>query len=145
MPRIEINKVAEVLKKNALEPKQLRQIIEELNQLTQSEAEEENPPAIKKQFVILVSDPEKNLPKKIDFAGWVIQIPEAESVVTTQDRIFRAVYDYNASKKGRLYPAKTVGEAIENIPSKFFKDQDLWLKTKIPVLVLRTDNSVPKE
>lgn len=144
MPKIEVNKVAEILKKNQLEPKLLRQIVEEMNQLTQAEAEEEKPPAQKKQFVILISDPDEKLPKH-DFAGWVLQIPETESVATTQDRIFRGVYDYNASKKGRLYPAKTVGEALENVPAKHFKEAEVWIKTKVPVLMLRTDNEIPKE
>jgi len=144
MPKIEVNKVAEILKKNQLEPKLLRQIVEEMNQLTQAEAEEEKPPAVKKQFVILISDPDEKLPKH-DFVGWILQIPETESAATTQDRIFRGVYDYNASKKGRLYPAKTVGEALENVPAKHFKDAEVWVKTKVPVLMLRTDNEIPKE
>jgi hypothetical protein len=38
-----------------------------------------------------------------------------------------------------------VGEALENIPAKQFKEADLWPKTKTPVLVLRTDNRIPKE
>jgi len=143
MPKIEVNKVAEILKKNQLEPKLLRQIVEEMNQLTQ-EAEEEKPPPLKKQFVILISDPDEKLPK-YDFSGWVLQIPENESPATTQDRIFRGVYDYNASKKGRLYPAKTVGEALENVPAKHFKEAEVWIKTKTPVLMLRTDNEIPKE
>ena len=39
----------------------------------------------------------------------------------------------------------TVGEALENVPAKQFKEADLWPKTKTPVLVLRTDNQIPKE
>lgn len=106
-------------------------------------ADEEKPPAVKKQFVILVSDPDDKFPKS-DFAGWVLQIPETESVATAQERIFRGAYDYNASKKGRLYPAKTVGEALENVPAKHFKEAEVWVKTKTPVLVLKTNNEIPK-
>lgn len=144
MPKIEVNQVAEVLKRNQLEPKLLRQIIEEMNTLTQAEADEEKAPAIKKQWVILVSDPDNQLPN-IDFVGWVLQIPEDESPATTQERIFRATYEYNASKKGRLYPAKTVGEALECIPAKHFKEAEVWVKNKTPVLMLKTDNEIPKD
>lgn len=145
MPKIEVSTVAEILKKNLLDPKILRQVIEEMNLAAQPEpGDEEKPPAMKKQFVILVSDPENRFPKN-DFVGWVLQIPENESVATTQDRIFRGAYDYNASKKGRLYPAKTVGEAIENIPAKFFKEAEVWVKSKTPVLVLKSNNQIPKE
>ena len=122
MPKIEVNKVAEILKKNHIDPAVLRRVVEELNLAVQPENEEEKPPPVKKQFVILVSDPENRLPPKTEFAGWVLQIPETESVATTQDRIFRSAYDYNASRKGRMYPAKTVGEALENVPAKHFKE-----------------------
>lgn len=140
-----MSKVAEILKKNHLDPAVLRRVIEEMNLAVQPDpGEEEKPPAVKKQSVLLVSDPAGRLPKS-DFVGWVLQIPENESPATTQERIFRGAYDYNTTKKGRLYPAKTVGEALENVPAKFFKEADLWVKTKTPVLVLKTDNEIPKE
>ena len=146
MPKIDVSKVAEILKKNQIDPAVLRRVIEEMNLVTQPEpGEEDKPPPAKKQFVILVSDPEDRLPPKTEFAGWVLQIPETESPATTQDRIFRSAYDYNATKKGRLYPAKTVGEALENVPAKHFKEADVWVKTKTPVLVLKTDNEIPRE
>lgn len=144
MPKIDVSRVAEILKKNQIEPAILRRVIEEMNIAAQPEpGEEDKPPALKKQFVILLSDPEGRFPKH-DFAGWVLQIPENESPVTTQERIFRGAYDYNATRKGRLYPAKTVGEALENIPAKHFKEAEVWVKTKTPVLVLKTDNEIPK-
>lgn len=142
--KIEIGKVAEVLKKNELEPAMLRRVLEELNLMVQPEDGEEKEPAVRKQFVILVSDPEGKFPKS-DFAGWVLQIEENESVATTQERINRAAYDYSATKKGRLYPAKTVGEVLENLPAKLLKEQGLWCKTKTPVLVITTDNEIPKD
>lgn len=145
MPKIEVNKVAEILKKNDISPAILRRIIEEMNLAVQPDpGEEDKPPAVKKQFVILVSDPDRKLPKH-DFVGWVLQIPENESVATTQERICRGSYDFNTTKKGRLLPVKTIGEAIENVPAKFFKEAELWVKTKTPVLMLKTDNEIPRE
>ncbi|PTY04746.1 hypothetical protein DB347_18760 [Opitutaceae bacterium EW11] len=145
MPKLEVNQVAEILKKNQVDPKLLRQIVEEMNLLAQAEtSDEDKPPPVKKQWVILISDPDEKLPDH-DFTGWVMQIPEDDSPATTQDRIFRAAYDFNATKKGRLHPAKTVGEAIEAVPAKNFKEVELWVKNKNPVLMLRTDNEIPKD
>lgn len=145
MPKIDVSKVAEILKKNQIDPALMRRVIEEMNLAAQPEAGDmEKPPAQKKQWAILISDPDGRLPET-DFAGWVLQLPENESVVTTQERIFKAVYEYNRSKKGKLYPAKTVGEGLENVPAKFFKETELWVKSKVPVLVLRTDNEIPRE
>ena len=145
MAKIDVNKVAEILKRNQLEPSLLRRVIEEINLAVQPDpTEAEKPPAVKRQLVFLLSDPEGRMPDN-DFVGWVLQIPESESPATTAERVFRGAYAYNASKKGRLYPARTVGEALENVSAKFFKESELWVKTKTPVLVLRTDNEIPRD
>jgi hypothetical protein len=145
MPKIEVNKVAEILKKNEISPAILRRVIEEMNLATQPEpGDGDDAPKVKKQFVVLLSDPDGKMPKH-EFVAWVLQIPDNESVATTQDRINRASYDFNASKRGRLLPVKTHGEAIENVPAKFLKEADVWVKTKTPVLVLKTNNEIPKE
>lgn len=146
MPKIEVNKVAEIIKRQPdIDPATLRAIVEEMNLLVQPEAEDEKPPALKKQYAILVSDPEGRLPKGFDFVGWILQVPESESVLTTTDRIYKAAYDFNTTKKGRLMPAKTVGEALEHIPAKHFKEAGLTVRTKCPVLVLTTTNEIPRE
>jgi hypothetical protein len=145
MAKIDVSTVAEILKKNHLDPAVLRRVIEEMNLAVQPDpGEEEKPPAVKKQFVVLLSDPEGRMPKN-DFVAWVLQIPENESPATTTERLFRGAYDFNTTKKGRLHPVKTVGEAVENVPAKHFKEAELWVKTKEPVLVVKTDNEIPKE
>jgi hypothetical protein len=144
MPKIDINKVAEILKKNQVAPALLRQIVEEMNLAAQPEAGEDAPPPMKKQYVLLVSDPEGQLPKD-DFAGWALQIPENESPATALERVHRAAYEFNTTKKGRLLPVKTIGEAIENIPAKHFKEADVWVKNKTPVLIVKTNNQLPTD
>ena len=145
MPKIDVSKVAEILKKNHIEPAMLRKVMEEMNLAVQpDDGNDEKPPAIKKQFVVLISDPDGKMPKN-DFVAWALQIPENESAATTLDRVYRSCYDFNATKKGRLMPVKTVGEAIETVPAKVFKEADIWVKTKTPVLVIKTNNEIPKE
>jgi hypothetical protein len=144
MPKIDVNKVAEILKRNHIEPAVLRRVVEEMNLAVQPDpGEGDQPPPVKKQFIILVSDPEGEMPER-DLTGWVLQIPEDESPASVPERLLKGAYDYNASKKGRLYPARTVGDAVENVPAKYFREAELWVKTKTPVLVLRTDNEIPK-
>jgi hypothetical protein len=38
-----------------------------------------------------------------------------------------------------------VGEALEGVPAKDFKEVGVWVKTKTPVLVLSTNNLIPKD
>jgi hypothetical protein len=145
MAKIEVNQVAEILKKHKIEPSLLREIVEAMNEVTQPAADEDiKPPAPKKQFVVLLSDMEGKLPKK-DLTGWVVQIPENASPYSTTDRIFKGAYDFNASKKGRMLPVKSVGEALESASAKYFKESELWVKTKLPVAVVVTDNVLPKD
>ncbi|TAG33341.1 MAG: hypothetical protein EAZ36_00850 [Verrucomicrobia bacterium] len=144
MPKIEVNQVAEILKRNEVDPALLRQIVEEMNQAVEPEVDEEKPPAVKKQFAILISDPEGQLPQA-EFTGWVLQIPEDASVTSGPERIHKAAYEFNTTKKGRMMPAKTMADAIENIPAKIFKEQQVWIKTKAPVFMTTTNNEIPSE
>ncbi len=144
MAKIEISQVAEILKKHKIEPSLLRQIVEELNTATQPSADDEAKPPVKKQFIILLSDPAGKLPRQ-DLVGWVVQIPEDASPHSTADRIFKGAYDFNASKRGRLLPVKSVGEALESASVKHFKEAELWVKTKMPVAVMVTDNVLPRD
>jgi len=141
--KIEIKIVAEAMKSEDITPAQIRAVIEKLNLLNAGD-EEEKAPSIKKQFVVIVSDPNNFIPN-VDLVAWVAQIPESESPATTLDRINRAAYDYNTTKKGRLLPVKTHGEAIEAVPAKFFKGSEVWVKTKTPVLVVKTSNEIPRD
>lgn len=117
---------------------------EALNELEagETESEGEDLPKVKQQYVIVVSDPKKTITEEL--TGWVVQIPDDESVLTVTDRIKKAAYNYNASKKGQKYPIKSIGEAVESIGNKFFKPYDLKVKTKEAVFVVVTDNVLPK-
>ena len=141
--KVEIDLVAEVMQSQHLDPATQKRVIEELlSRLNAAEDGEEKPPAEKKQWCVLLSDPEGKLAAD-DFVAWVLQIPESESPATVKDRIYRAAYEFNTTKRGRLMPVKKVGEALEGIPAKHFKDQDIFVKTKEPVIVIVTDNQIP--
>jgi hypothetical protein len=145
MSKITVSQVAEILKKHReITPAVLREVVEELNAVTQPESDDIQPPAAKKQFVVVVSDVEGKLPKQ-DLVGWVVQIPEDASPFSTLDRVFKGSYDFNASKRGRMLPVKSVGEAFESVPRKFFKEAEIMVKTKLPVAVIVTDNVLPKD
>jgi hypothetical protein len=145
MAKIEVSQVAEILKRHKIDPSLLREIVQELNEVTAPSADDEaKPPPLKKQFVVLLSDPQGKLPKQ-DLTGWVVQIPENASPHSTTDRILKGAYDFNASKRGRLLPVKSVGEALESAGAKYFKEAELWVKTKTPVSVMVTDNALPKD
>lgn len=145
--KIDLAKVAEVLKRNRLEPATIRRIVEELGlaaAVAQPEAAGDGAPApkLKTQFVILATKAVADAPQ----VGWVLQLEEGAAPADVVARIQKAAYDYNASKKGRLYPVKTMGEAIESVPRALWKREDgkTLVKTKSPVQVIITDNELPR-
>jgi len=147
MPKVSLETVAEVLTTNNLGPDVVGRIVRELQKQAQIEAEEAKAarePPEKKQFVVLLSDPQGALPQE-DLVGWVLQLPESDNPGAATERVMRAAYEFNLSKKGRQRPVKSIGEAIEAVGPKFFKEQRLAVKTKLPVTALRTDNVLPKD
>jgi hypothetical protein len=141
MPKVDLELVKMILQRNELDIRVVSQIIEDINAEVATTADEEKVPPQKKQFVILVSDPNEELAGK-DLVGWVLQIPEEESPNTTEEKLTRSAYEFNASPKGRRMPVKTVAEVCEHIGSKFTKEQGVWIKTKEPVYVLRTGGKI---
>lgn len=144
MPKVDLDLVKMIMNRNDIDTRKVAMIMEDLKEELQREAEVEKPPTVKKQFVILVSDPEKVLENK-DLTGWVIQVAEEESPALTHQKIIHGSYDYNASTKGSRMPVKSIGEACEMVPAKFFKEHQVWVKTKEPILLVTTDNQIPKK
>lgn len=144
MAKVDVDLVKMVMTRNGLDVRTVAQIIEDLNQELLAEQEEEKPPPVKKQFVMMVSDPQGKL-EGVDLVGWVLQIPEEDSPHVTEERLFRCAYEYNMSKKGRRMPVKTIAETCEHTPARIAKEQQVWIKNKEPVLLLRTNNQVPME
>lgn len=143
MPKVDLDLVKVILQRHELDVRQVARILEEINQEVAAMVDEDKPPPVKKQYVILVSDPRGHLDGK-DFTGWVVQIPEEAGVAGTEERLLKAAGDFNTSPKGRRLPVKSVAEICEHVPARFLKEQEVWVRTKEPVYVLATANKLPK-
>ena len=146
MAKIDLDKLRNILHRNESDIRKINDIIKEVEHELQIEKEEreQRPPLVKKQFVTLISDNEGKLVDQ-DFASWVVQIPEDESPATVIDKIHQSAYNYNGTSKGQRLPVKSVGEACESVSAKLFKENNLWVKTKIPVLAVRCSNKIDTE
>lgn len=138
-----IDEILNLLSNNTVAVDEAAQPTEEtLDPSQETGNDEEGEPKPKQQFVVLVSDPNKQI--KTDLVGWVLQIPEDDDVATVVDSIKKSSYNFNASKKGNKYPVTSIGQAIANVPNKFFKTNELKIKTKEPIQILTTDNILPR-
>lgn len=146
MPKADLDLVRSVLERNELEIRVINQVLQELEVEVKNEAEiaaAEKEPPVKKQFVILLADPEAKL-AGLDLAGWVVQIPEEESPVTASDRLAKAALQFNSSQKGRRKQAGSLAEACERVPARIAKEHQLWIKTKEPVFAFATPSELPE-
>ncbi len=144
MAKVDIELVKMVLTRNEVETRLVAGIIQELQQEQAAEVDEEKEKPVKKQWVVVVYDPEGELEGK-EFTGSVVQNPEDESVYTAVERLHRAGYEFNTTKKGRRMPVKTVGEVCEHVPARIAKEQKIWIKQKEPCFLLPTDGLLPTE
>jgi hypothetical protein len=146
MAKIDIDTLKFILQRNETDIRKINEIMHDIEMELKAEEEERanRPPSIKKQFSIVLADNEGVLAGK-DLTGWVVQIPEGDSVTAAPERIIRAAYEYNTTPKGRRMPVQSIGEACEAVTAKLFKEQNIWVKTKVPVLAVATQNQIPME
>jgi hypothetical protein len=146
MPKIDIETLKFILQRNEPDIRKIAGIMQEIEMELKAEEEEKamRPPAVKKQFVMLASDPDGSLQGK-DIVGWIAQIPEDDDIATTASRIHSAAHEFNTTPKGIRMPVETVGEACEVVSAKFFKEHNIWIKSKTPLLVVPVNNKIPTD
>ena len=77
--KVDLELLKMVLQRNSVDVRKIAQILEDINQeQLAAEEEKEKEPPVKKQYVVVLSDPEGDLEGK-EYTGWVVQIPEANS------------------------------------------------------------------
>jgi hypothetical protein len=72
----------------------------------------------------------------------VVQIEESESPATVRESVENSAHLFNSTKRGRMMPVQTIGEAFESVPPFCFKENNVWVKTKMPVQVVVTTNEI---
>jgi len=72
----------------------------------------------------------------------VVQLLEDDDPREVADKIQEVSRAFNDSPKGKRVPVESFGDAVQSIPSKFFRESDLWIKTREPVRVIPVKNSL---
>lgn len=137
-----IEEVIETLKRVAkLDPKVLIAIESDLEvkEAEKKVDKESAGPKAKNAFVVVALDPEGHI--KGDITAFVTQIPENEDAGTVLDKLHKAAYEFNSSKK-RGPNVVNLGE-IGTVKRKFLKKQGVHLKTREPVRVLISQGPIP--
>ena len=145
MAKIDVEKLKHILHRNESDIQKINDILNDIaTELQIEQAEKEaRPPAVKKQFITLIADNDGQFLDQ-DFASWVLQIPEEANPQAVIDKIHQSAYAYNATPKGSRFPVKSMGETLESVSAKIFKENEVWVKTKIPVLAVSCKNQLPQ-
>ncbi len=147
MAKVDLEILQMILQRNSVDAKITAKIISDIQEelkLEKIENQENRDPIVKKKFVFIACDPEGILDEN-ELTGYVVQIPEDESEFAVLEKISLAAYEFNRTKKGRRNPVKSISEACEFVPAKFFKDQKIWVKNKEAAFLLPTDNEIASE
>ena len=105
-------------------------------EVEQNKPEREKNP--KKQFVgIAVTDN----PDFEEVPFFLVQIEEGDDHNTIVDRITHATAEHNNTPKGEKFPIDTLGGALQETKRKFITEKKVWVKTKEPVIIVRTDTN----
>ena len=144
MAKIDVEKLKHILHRNESDIQKINDILNDIaTELQIEQAEKEaRPPAVKKQFITLITDNDGHLLDQ-DFASWVLQIPKEANPQAVIDKIYQSAYTYNCTPKGSRFPVKTIGETLESVSAKIFNENEVWVKTKIPVLAVSCKNQLP--
>ncbi len=146
MAKVDLDLVKMVLTRADIDAVKVAQIIEDIAiESKMADEGKEKEPAVKKQYVVIVSDPDGDIKSlRKDFMGWVVQIPEDDNPASALEKLEQAAFDFNSTPRGRRIPLMTYAEACENASPKIYKESKIWVKSKEPVLLIRADRNLPK-
>lgn len=139
MAKVDIELVQRLLKEHGVDVRVAATILNQIREAAAEEAVEREKPQ-KKEFVVLVSEPEGGLPK--DLIGWVVQYPEDGDPRDVSDTIVEVASAFNSSPKGKRVQVTSFGDACQSLPSKLLKEREVWVKTREPVRVIAVKNSL---
>jgi hypothetical protein len=142
MSKISIEEVESVLRQQNVDAKIVNTVIGHLNEVIQEEKENRTTvPKQKNEFLIILSDPNKELVGK-DYVGYVVQMKQGDDAGLVLDKIKAAAHDTNAAKKRKKSMLTTMADAFHGIKRAFLKPKNILIKTKEPVRVLITDGKL---
>lgn len=143
--------VEKAAKQIGIDDEHRRALLEMLADMTADSDEEEKAPPVKKQWCFVLADPTGRFTAEFfestgigALTGWVVQIPEDASPHTAPARLRDCAHHFNSTKRGRVMPVQTIGEACENVTAKITKEHGVWIKTKTPIFAIPAANELPE-
>ena len=139
-----IEEIETALAKNKVDDKTVVKVLKELEEVAEEEkAHAVTLPKAKNEFVVIlnVGGDAPTLINK-EFTAYVIQQKVGEDAGQILSKIREATQEFKQARKRNKSVINTLGEALRVVKRIFFKSRQLNVKTKDPVRVLISDNSL---
>ncbi len=138
---IKIEEIQEVLKQQKVAPDVIVKVIDTLREVEEDKkADKTTSPKQRNQFVVVAFDKQGVL-KGQTLTAAVLQIEDGVAPAEAVVRLKAAAAQYNASKKGRKSSVSSFAQALD-MPRKFLKSERVLVKSKNPLELLTSDNTL---
>ena len=151
--RLNEEDIEHVLTQKGVDQPRVKDIMSEIKRLEDEEAERaklQSASRKKKKMVLVASDPDDRYAQVVDCPVWVVQMNEEDNHTDVVEKINKATYAYNndvlngQKESSRKNPVYKVSESLEQVTAKYFKEEEISVKTKEPTVIVRTDNQIPQ-
>lgn len=137
MSKITIEQVEATLLERKIDPPKVAEIIKDLTQAAEEDAQDRRDNAAPKQkweYAIVINDPDNKL--GTEWTGWVAQQREGQDLGLLLGKLTDAAKTSNESSKRKKNLIKSFGELFAYLKPKFTKEKGVRIKTKEAVRVL---------
>jgi hypothetical protein len=144
MTKISIEQLQDILAEAKIAPDKQKEILENVKAVAEEEKAEKAQsvcPKAKNEFGVVLFDKDNVLAGK-EFTAGVYQVKEGFDHSTVLTLVSEAARNQNSAAKRKKTVIQSVGDAFQNLKRKFIKDKGINLKTKTPVRVLVSNNSL---
>ena len=130
--KFDIEEIKIVLNEAQADDNTKSKVLELLNVVAKEEEmekDQDKTPKPKKDYIVFNHPNATSTVFQILYADEDDGKPASEVLI---DRLEKVKSEFNSSKKGKRIPVRNLEELCEFVPQKFFKEHNLWKKTKLP-------------
>lgn len=123
------------LKESNISQDDIDKVMEELARIEEKKKEEKEPKIRTKNQLVLLNP-------KDTATYYIAQVKVDDDLDEIERNIRKSIGDYNSSAKKKKIEINNICDAIESIPRKILKQNNLNIKTKEPCQIVSLDNSI---
>lgn len=142
--KLALEDIQQALKAVQVEPEQQIKVLNYLQEVIKEHEEHKQDnaaPKAKNEFGVVLYDTNNELNGK-EFTASIYTILQGDNHNTVLNRISSAVREQNEAAKRKRNVINSIGTAFQFLKRRFIKEQNVNIKTKVPVRVIISNNQI---